>query len=383
MQATETITLVVNGKEVKARPGITVLEACREAGIYIPYLCWHPSLKPFGACRICMVEIEERGRKSRVTSCTVTVNNGMIITTQNPELEKLREEIILLILSEHPHGCLTCHRVKHCLPTDICLRNISVNNRCVVCPKNGRCELQDVVFKMGIGSGTEVPLPYTYRDLPLEISDPFIHHDMNLCIMCGRCVRACNELEGVNAITFVNRGDRTVIGTAFGVSRIESGCTYCGACVDVCPVGAIVEKGSKWSGPPDRKVTTVCPYCGVGCTIELNVKDNRIVRVTSPASAIVNQGKLCVKGKFGFDFVQSPDRLTTPLIRRNGQLTEASWDEAYDLIASKFNQIKEESGPDAFAFLASGRATNESNFLMQKFARAVIGSNTIDNCART
>ena len=367
----ESITLTIDGKEVKVPRGITVLEACRQAGIYVPYLCWHPLLKPFGACRVCAVEIERT--RGFPTSCTTTATDGMVIKTQSEALTGLRKDVVNLTLSEHPHGCLTCHRISHCGPADICLRNVSVTDRCVICPQNERCELQDVVFYLGIGSGTSVPFPYTYKKIPLEVSNPFIDHDMNLCIMCGRCVRACNELEGVDAIAFVDRGDRTIIGTSLGGSLADSGCTYCGSCVDVCPVGAIVEKDSKWAGAPDKTTPAVCPNCSIGCTLDLQTKKGKFLRSTFREWGAAD-GQTCVKGKFGTGFVNSKKRIQSPMLRKDGKLVEVSWAEALRAVAENLSGAK-----GSFAAITMGKSTNEEAYLLQKFTRAVMGTNNVYN----
>jgi formate dehydrogenase alpha subunit len=312
-------------------------------------------LTPNAACRLCVVEVE--GSRNLVASCSAPATNNMVVRTDTERVNKARRLVLELILSDHPFDCMTCE-------------------------KSGACKLEQYAYELGVSASR---FQGEEHDYPLDEANPFIVRDYNKCILCGLCVTACHDVQFVGAIDLTLRGFDTKVAVPYDRWLLDSTCTSCGQCVDVCPVGALVEKTRRFQGREWEftKVPTVCPYCGVGCNIELNVKENRIVKVTPVANKEVNQGQLCVKGKFGMDFVHSSDRLTTPLIRRNGELSEASWEEAYDLIAGRFSEIRRESGPDAFALWASGRATNESNYMMQKFARGVIGTNNIDNCART
>ncbi|MCJ7828808.1 MAG: formate dehydrogenase subunit alpha [Dehalococcoidia bacterium] len=348
-QKTNTINVTIDEQQVNAREGATVLEAARETAIYIPTLCYHPSLTPDGACRLCVVEIENL--QGFPTACTTPVAKDMVIRTNTPQLRELRRNIFELILAEHPQQCLTC-------------------------PKNLRCELQELSSRIGV---KELKLPPIRKKLPIYQDSPFFERDYNLCVPCSRCVRVCQEVRGVGAITLTYQGSRASVGTASDKSLRDSGCQFCGACVDVCPTGALIDRFSKWLGVPERSVVTTCPYCGVGCQLSLEVNGGKIVRSVPVLENSVNQGQACVKGRFGIaEFVHHPQRLTTPLIRRNGELVQASWEEALELVARK---LKSHKG-DQFAFVASTRCSNEENYLAQKFTRMVMQTNNIDNFAR-
>ncbi len=364
------ITIAIDGVELKTQPGKMILEAALDAGIYIPYLCYHPGMKPFAACRMCVVSVE--GGRGYPAACTLPAQDGMRIRSEAQDVNELRRSVMQMLIAEHPNGCLTCHRVDICGPNDVCLRHVSVNDRCVTCPKNERCEFKDTVRYLGME--LESPLNYTYKQIPLEVSDPFYDRDYNLCIACGRCVRACEEIRGDDAICFTERSGKALVGASFGSSLLESGCEFCGACIDVCPVGALVERNHKWEKPRTIE-RTVCPHCPVGCQLNLEVNGaGELIRVVPEYNSPANRGQACFKGKFGLEFINSRDRLQQPLIRRDGVLEEAAWREALDYIAQRFAGYR----GDSFALLASPNATNEEHYLAQKFARAVMNSNSVD-----
>lgn len=349
------ISVTINGKELEAIPGQTILELARANGIFIPALCHYPATKLVGACRVCVVEVE--GQRSLVASCAMPVSPGMIIKTDTKRVCDARKLVIELLWSSGDHNCL-------------------------VCESNGQCELQDLIYRLKIDKPRFAIEPPGYQ---IEKSNTMIQRDLNKCILCGRCIRACNEIQVNEVLDFFGRGSRMKPGPAFDADYIDSNCVFCGECVDACPTGAIINKQSRFQGRPWdlQKVHTTCGYCGVGCQMDINVHEGKIVKITGNREyGAPNQGSLCVKGRFGMEFINHPSRLKTPLIKKNGEFKEASWEEAYDFIAEKFGAVKEKNGPDSLAGLSSARCTNEENYLFQKFMRAVIGTNNVDHCAR-
>ena len=347
--------ITIDGKKVEASPGQTILEVARGNDIYIPTLCHYEGTTNPGACRVCVVEVE--GAKTLVASCCMPASSGMIVKTDTERVMDARRLVVELLWASGDHNCLTCE-------------------------KNGNCELQDLIYEMEI---EEPRFKIESPGFEIEQTNSMIQRDLNKCILCGRCVRACNEIQVNEVLDFSMRGSHAKVGPAFDMDYIDSECYFCGECVDACPVGAITFKQARFEGRPwdIEKVRTTCTYCGVGCQLDLNIHNGKIVKVTGNREyGAPNQGSLCVKGRFGMDFVDSPDRLKTPLIRKDGELTEATWDEAYDFIAEKFTSIKEKHGADSIAGFSSARCTNEENYLFQKFMRAVIGTNNVDHCAR-
>lgn len=360
-----TVTLTVEGKQVEVPEGTTVLEAARSAGVYIPTLCYDPDLKPYGACRLCLVEIE--GMRGLPTSCTTPATDGMVVHTETPKVNQSRRISMELIMANH-HG------------------------DCLACAKNQQCELQTIARYLGIEQEHFDRMRKSRELLPIDDSHPAFTRDPNKCILCGKCVRACHEIAGVGAIDLAFRGNSARVSTFGDKPILKSICESCGECVERCPTGALVPVSTKQAM---REVKTICPYCGVGCSIYLGMRGNEIVSVRGDKESPVNKGGLCVKGRFGFDFVSHPDRLTRPLIRKEGWskdvevngnfkdiFREASWDEALDLVADNLSRIKAEHGPDSLSVLSSAKFTNEENYLVQKLARAVLGTNNVDHCAR-
>ena len=369
---TATVSFTIDGKTVTAAPGASVLAAALAADIYIPSLCWHEDLEPYGGCRMCLVEIE--GMRGLPTACTTTVSEGMKVTTRSAALDEVRINTLELILSQHPCECLVCHRRERCGPDDVCLRQVEVTDRCVTCPSNQVCELQQVVDYIGVRNINVDNRPRLPRDV--DTSNPFFDLDRNRCILCARCVRTCTEVTGIQAIAITNRGFEAKVGTFTDAPLIESICKSCGECMARCPVGALTPKETT---RPEREVKTTCTYCGVGCSMYLGVKDDRIIGVRGDREGPANHGRLCVKGRFGIaEFVNHEDRLKQPLIRKDGVLVEVSWDEALDYVASHLKKYSSEE----VAVISSAKATNEDNYVMQKLARGVMGTNNIDHCAR-
>lgn len=351
----EKVQLQIDGKTVLASAKSTILEACRKNGISVPTLCHAPELTNWGACRLCMVEVE--GMRNLATACTMEVQQGMVVRTSTPEIREARRTILELILANHDIDCLTCEKM-------------------------GNCDLSRYAYEYQVKGNT---FQGEKRCSDPDDSNPFIFRDMNKCILCGKCVRACAEIQVNNVLDYSKRGFETQVSPAFNLPYGDSDCVFCGSCLAVCPVGALTEKQMIGKGRPweIKKVRTTCPYCGTGCNFDLNVKDGKVIGVTSSLDAPVNGRALCVKGRFGYDTIHSPNRLQAPLIRKDGELVEADWDEALNLIAEKFTTIKAENGPDSLGALSSARCINEDNYLMQKLMRAVIGTNNIDHCART
>ncbi len=346
------IKIVIDGRPLEVERGTTILEACQQLGIDIPTLCHYNHLSPEASCRVCVVEV--KGAKDLQVSCATPCAEGMEVTTMNERIYTFRRMIIELLLANHDTDCFSC-------------------------PAVGECELYRYAMEYGV---EETRFQRTKEIEPKDLSNEFFDYDPTKCILCRRCVRVCMDLQSNRTLSLKNRGVDTAMSIPFNDLFIDSNCVSCGNCVSVCPTGALTTKASKnYRSWEVTKTRTTCPYCGVGCQFDLLVKNDKVVGV-EPADGPANHGLLCVKGKFAYDFINHPDRLATPLVRKDGVLTPASWDEALDYVVKGITKIRDESGADAIAGFSSSRATNEDNYTFMKMMRAAIGTNNVDNCAR-
>jgi formate dehydrogenase (NADP+) alpha subunit len=348
------LNITINDTTTTVSQGMTILDASRLLNVKIPTLCDDPRLSPYGSCRLCIVEVE--GIDKPVPSCTTPVTDGMVVTTESPRLSRLRKTVIELLLSNHPNDCMCCEGA-------------------------GKCTLQQLAYTYQADANCYAGKKW---DLPIEDDNPFITYNPNKCIVCGRCTRICNEVVMAGTIEMSGRGFNARPDTAFEQPRTLENCEFCGQCVSTCPTGALLDKKGLGLGRAHeiRKVRTTCTYCGTGCNFFLNVAGDKVVRVTSDFDAPVNKGNLCIKGRYGYDFIHHPNRLTTPLIKEDGRFREASWDEALQLVAKRFKEIIAEHGEDKVGGFSSSRCSNEENFLLAKWVRCAVGSNNVDNCAR-
>ncbi len=373
---TKHVPLTINGVEVRAPEGTTILTAAQDAGIYIPTLCHCPDVSSQGVCRLCLVKIEKRRRLE--PSCRTLVEEGMVVVTDDAEIEQLRQVILELILSDHDFNCL-------------------------LCPKSGNCRLQELVTHIDYNERRFNRFEHVAKELPIDTSNPFFNFNPNKCIHCTICVRTCNEISGTHAIDMAHRGYDLKVSTFANKPLKESVCVSCGECVERCPVGALTPKKVEH---PTREVKTTCTHCGVGCGLYLGIRGGAIIRARGDRENPVNQGNLCVRGRYGHEFVDCHERLsfplvraydeyaqassivdevtekgkpvTAPLVKREGKFVEITWDQAIKYVASTLSHYK----GDQFSAISSAKCTNEENYLFQKFVRVVMGTNNIDHCAR-
>jgi len=327
--------LTIDGVELSAREGSSVLAAAQQNDIYIPHLCSHPELSPYGGCRLCLVEVD--GMRGCPPACTIQASEGMVVHTQTDAVQSLRREVLQLMLSEHPAACLVCPEGVECATYQGTIRKVGVTTGCRYCPKDGVCELQAVAKSMGV---TELELPTSYRNLPVENAEEFYDRDYNLCIFCARCIRVCEEHRQSAVLSFRRRGHLTTIGPAFDMSHYEAGCEFCGACVSVCPTGALSEKGRKWAGAAERLAPSVCMLCSEQCDIQAVVVKNHVVGTLPPGDPGIAGGDLCVKGRFcSADLANHPDRLRVPTLETTEGCEELDWDRAATAVAEKLRGI--------------------------------------------
>jgi len=369
--------LMINGRETPFTSGQTILEVARANQIPIPTICYLKGASPTGRCGICVVEI--KGQDELVSSCSTIADTSMEVSTESERVIKERKTILSKFLSSGNHNC-AISRSGGDQWSDFQSKVNKADNTDELCPAWGDCRLQDLAYQYQVDIE---PCSQAVPSDPMELKNPLIVRDFSRCIQCGRCVSACNEVQVNLAINLHESRGKVV--TEGDKALIDSKCVFCGECVSACPVGALVEKKSRYIWRPwkSEKIRTTCPYCGVGCQQMLHVQDGKIVKVTGVENAEPNKGRLCVKGRFGYDFIYSKERLTTPHIKENGEFREASWDEALDLVADKFTEIIKKHGPDALAGVSCARSINEDSYQMQKLFRAVFKTNNIDHCART
>ncbi len=352
------IKLTIDGQQVEAQAGDTVLDACRTAGVDVPTLCHEDRVDPMGSCRMCLVEVQ--GQRRLQPSCAFKAADGQVVTTASKRVQRHRQVLLSMYLADHE------------LDVDGLPKQRGVGN-----------QLRD--HAIAYGTGPVIPAvdaPRVYR----QDDNPYIHFDPEACVLCNLCVRYCDEVEAVSAITLAHRGAQTTIATADQTSLLDSSCEMCGGCIAVCPTGAMTEKPSVGSLIAEETVTaTTCNFCGVGCQLNLHVKDDRVVRVTSPEpGTTVNDGNLCIKGRFSYEFIHHDERLTEPLVRgQDGQLRPTTWEHAMDVAAKGLMGVRDRHGADAMGFISSSRCTGEENYLVQKLSRAAFGTNNCHQCAAT
>lgn len=369
--------LTIDGQEVVCRDGAMILEAARGAGISIPSLCDHPDLEPFAGCRICVVEVS--GRQDFAPACATRAEEGQVVRTRTPEIVALRKKILEFIVAQHPYACLVCPEKKTCDDLKSTIRKTGEVTGCVLCPENGVCELQKVADEVGLD---KVDLPAVYRNLEVRREDPFFDRDYNLCILCGRCIRVCEEVRGAAVLSFTRRGLRTEVGTAFDRPLLDSGCRFCGACVDVCPTGALVERAVRPRPRAARQAEIVCPFCGQGCVLALGIGSGNDIVDAKPVNALPNRGQACVKGRFLVrGALSGPGRILQAHVRKDGGLEPVPLDEALDRAAAGLMASAEGrralvypsqiSLEDAFRFLEFGRETLKAGAVAAAPAPAV------------
>lgn len=347
-----TLRVVLDGHDVEGKEGETILELARREHVYVPTLCFDPRLAPYGACRVCLVGV--RGARGPVASCTTPLRDGMVIDTREPTALRVAKGVVELVLGDYPEDALA--------------------------RPGARNELREVAEHLGVKESRFGGAP---PKIAPDDRHPYLSMKLDECIVCGRCVRACEEVQGAFALTYVGRGYGTRIAAGLDAGFTDSSCVSCGACASTCPTGAIDERAFRTDETVDRTVTTTCAYCGVGCSLDVNLRGGAVVSIDPTLEGPSNRGHTCVKGRFAHAYGRASDRVTSPLLRReDGSWREASWDEALGFVATRLRAIVDRHGPRAVSAISSSRCTNEENYLLQKTFRAALGTNNIDNCSR-
>ncbi len=359
----ETINLTIDGKPVTCEKGQTVLSAAKAAGIYIPTICAHDDLPDYGACRMCIVQIQ--GVRGFPTSCTTPAQEGMEVVTSNPQIESLRSRIMELLMSGHPSACLSCPHREDCEKYRPKPAKAARATRCALCSNREQCQVRAMTLDL---IGDELNLQSIYYNEKLERDDPFMDRDLNLCILCGRCWRICEKIHGTPAISIVNRGKSAKIGTSFTRSYVDSGCTFCGACVDICPTGSLTDRYAKWYGEPDEQYNSACVICPQGCELWTSTEDKKIIE--NHMLSFNREDRLCAIGRFAYpQLVNTTERLLRPYIKENGELISADWDEAIKKVAQDLEAYKGEG----FAIIANEASERETNYLYERLATGIMG----------
>jgi len=375
--------ITLNGASLEVDDGRPLVEVIKEQGITITNLCYIDGLEPYAGCRTCLVEIEGARPTPLQLACTAKTADGMVVATDSDSIKRSRQGVMSMILANHPDRCLTCHRRVHCMPGDICLRDDVVTHRCLTCSKNYRCELQTSCEIVDMGDFAEpwVGEARSYYETPPPEPDrgnPFLEFDPQMCIICTRCVRACDDLRHTGALTLAGKGHTTMIAFGTGGQIHESDCDFCGACIDVCPTATLMEKPNKWRGLAEDWTNSACNSCSVGCTLSYGVADDQPVIVRPDRINPVSRDQICVRGRFGYTDVGDRERLTRSLVRAGDRLLPANPEDALARAAEALSAVKSSAGSDAIAVLGSPLATTEEAYVLSRLAREVLGTEHVD-----
>ena len=375
--------LTLDGAEIEVADGSQLVEAIKQQGTFISNLCYIDGLPPYAGCRTCLVEIE--GARGLQLACTTRVADGMEVRSQTAQVLDARQAVLSIINANHSDRCLTCHRRVHCMPGDICLRDDTVTHRCLTCAKNYRCELQNTNEMLQMANVEpwlgEERTYYETEPPPADRANPFLEFDPQMCIICTRCVRACDEIRHTGAITLAGRGATTMIAFGAGGAIHESNCDFCGSCIDVCPTATLLEKPNKWIAKTEEWVSTTCNSCSVGCTLSMGVRNGKVVMVKPDRLNPFSDSQICVRGRFHYDAVTTRERLTRHLVRQGELLVNTTFDAALEAAASRLADVIKTHGPESIGFLVAPWATNEEAYLAQRIARGLIGTENVDSTA--